>query len=147
MSATRPASRLFLPKPGWLRYRNSQDILGRVTNITVLQNSGKWFVSIHTEREGDQPVHTAGSATGIDMGVARFATLSDGAFHSPLNRFRRDKACLRRYQRAMGRKVKFSSNWKKAKARIQRIHSRISNARRDFLHKAMTVISQNHAMV
>ena len=47
----------------------------------------------------------------------------------------------------MSRKVKFSSNWKKAKARVQRIHARIGNARRDFLHETSTTISQNHAMV
>lgn len=47
----------------------------------------------------------------------------------------------------MSRKVKFSNNWKKAKARVQKIHSRIGNARRDYLHKTTTTISQNHAMV
>ena len=43
--------------------------------------------------------------------------------------------------------MKFSHNWKKAKARVQRIHSHIGNTRRDYLHKATTTISQNHAMV
>lgn len=47
----------------------------------------------------------------------------------------------------MSRKTKFSSNCKKAKARIQHIHDRIGNARRDYLHKATTTISKNHAMV
>lgn len=47
----------------------------------------------------------------------------------------------------MNRKMKFNSNWKKAKAKVQRIHSRIGNARRDYLHKTTTTISQNHAMV
>ena len=47
----------------------------------------------------------------------------------------------------MSRKTRFSTNWKKAKARVQRIHSRIGNARRDYLHKTTTTISQNHAMV
>ena len=47
----------------------------------------------------------------------------------------------------MSRKTKFSNNWKKAKARVQRIHCRIGNARRDSLHKSTTTISQNHAMV
>jgi putative transposase len=47
----------------------------------------------------------------------------------------------------MSRKVKFSNNWKKARARIQRIHTKIGNCRRDYLHKATTTISQNHAMV
>jgi transposase len=45
----------------------------------------------------------------------------------------------------MARKVKGSSNWKKAKARVQRIHARIANARNDFLHKASNTISKNHA--
>ena len=47
----------------------------------------------------------------------------------------------------MSRKVKFSNNWKKAKANVQRIHTRIANARKDFLHKASCQISQNHAMI
>lgn len=139
-------SRLFLPKLGWLRYRNSREALGNVKNITVSQSCGKWYVSIQTEREVEQPI-PQGDAVGIDMGVARFATLSDGTFYAPLNSFKRYEAALCRAQQAMSRKVKFSSNWKKAKARVQRIHSRIGNARRDYLHKATTTISQNHAMV
>jgi putative transposase len=104
-------------------------------------------VSIQTERAVEQPVPKATCALGIDVGIARFATLSDGTFLAPLNSFKKHEARLRRYQRAMRRKVKFSNNWKKAKARVQRIHTRIGNARRDYLHKATTTISQNHAMV
>jgi putative transposase len=140
-------NRIFLPKLGWLRYRNSREVLGEVRNATVSRNAGKWFVSIQSAREVEQPVPQAISAIGIDMGIARFATMSDGSVLSPLNSFRRHEAKLRRAQRAMSRKVKFSHNWKKAKARIQRIHARIRNARRDYLHKATTTISQNHAMV
>jgi putative transposase len=140
-------SRVFLPKLGWVRYRNSRDVLGEVRNATVSQRAGKWFVSIQTEREVEQPVPQATSAIGIDMGITRFATMSDGTFLAPLNSFKRHEARLRRGQRAMRRKTKFSNNWKKAQARIQRIHARIGNARRDYLHKATTTISQNHAMV
>jgi putative transposase len=84
---------------------------------------------------------------GIDMGMARFATLSDGTYYTPFNSLRRHEDRLRKAQQAMSRKQKFSSNWRRAKVRIQRIHSRIGNARRDYLHKATTAISQNHAMV
>lgn len=138
--------RLFLPKLGWLRYRNSREALGIVKNVTVSQSCGKWFVSIQTEREVEQPTPNGG-AVGIDMGVARFATLSDGAFYAPLNSFKRHETALRKAQQAMSRKTKFSSNWKKAKTKVQKIHSRIGHARRDYLHKASTAISQNHAMV
>ena len=140
-------SRLFLPKLGWLRYRNSREVLGTVRNATVSQSGGKWFVSIQTEREIEPPMPKSSSAVGIDLGIARFATFSDGTFLAPLSSFKKHETRLRRYQRAMSRKTPFSNNWKKAKARIQRIHTRIANARRDYLHKATTTISQNHAMV
>ncbi len=139
-------SRLFLPKLGWLRYRNSRAVLGTVKNVTVSQACGKWFVSIQTEREVEQPI-PEGGAVGIDLGIARFATLSDGTFYAPLNSFKRLESRLRKAQQALSRKTKFSNNWKKAKARVQRIHARIGNARRDYLHKTSTTISQNHAMV
>ncbi|MCQ9425851.1 transposase [Pseudomonas sp. LJDD11] len=140
-------SRLFLPKLGWLRYRNSREVPGTVKNITVSQSCGKWFVSIQTEREVDEQPTAQGAAVGIDMGIARFATLSDGSFYAPLNSFKRHETALCKAQQAMSRKVRFSRNWKKAKACVQRIHSRIGNARRDYLHKCSTTISQNHAMV
>ncbi|KAB2839008.1 MAG: IS200/IS605 family element transposase accessory protein TnpB [Burkholderiales bacterium] len=140
-------SRVFLPKLGWIRYRNSQNMLGTAKNITVSSNGGKWFVSIQTEREIEQPLPTSTTAIGIDVGIARFATMSDGRFIAPLNSFKKHQQRLAKYQRRMSRKVKFSSNWKKAKARVQKIHSDIANARKDYLHKASTTISQNHALV
>ena len=45
--------RIFLPKLGWLRYRDTRHMLGVVKNVTVSQSCGKWFVSIQTEREVD----------------------------------------------------------------------------------------------
>ncbi len=142
-----PNGRIFLPKLGWMRLRLSRPVLGELRNATVSFNAGKWCVSIQTEREVEQPVPHATSVIGIDVGIARFATMSDGTFLAPLNSFRKHEALLRRCQRAMSRKVKFSNNWKKAKTRVQRIHTRIGNARRDYLHKATTTISKNHAMV
>jgi putative transposase len=140
-------NRIFLPKLGWLRYRNSRDVAGAVRNVTVSLSGGKWFVSVQTAREVDAPIPQASNTVGIDVGIARFATFSDGTYLAPLNSFRKHEARLRRYQRVMSRKIRFSSNWKKARSRIQRIHARIGNARRDYLHKATSTISQNHAMV
>lgn len=140
-------SRIFLPKLGWIRYRNSREMLGTAKNISVSCNGGKWFASIQTEREIAEPVHPSTSIIGIDVGITRFATLSDGSFIEPLNTFRKHEQRLAKYQRRMSRKTKFSNNWKQAKAKVQKIHSRIANVRRDFLHKCSTTISQNHAIV
>ena len=140
-------NRVLLPKLGWLRYRNSREALGQVRNVTVSQSGGKWFIAIQTQRELAQPLPTSTTAMGIDVGIARFATLSDASYIAPLNSFKKHQQRLARYQRRMSRKQKFSNNWKKAKANVQKIHTAIANARKNFLHKTSTTISQNHALV
>jgi putative transposase len=140
-------SRILLPKLGWLRYRNSREALGQVRNVTVSQSSGKWFIAIQTQRELEQPLPMSTTAIGIDVGIARFATLSDGNYAAPLNSFKTHQQRLAHYQRRMSCKQKFSNNWKKAKTKVQKLHTAIANARKDFLHKTSTTISQNHAFV
>jgi putative transposase len=140
-------ARLFLPKLGWLRYRNSRGVLGMVKNVTVSQSCVKWFVSLQTSREIEHPIHPSESIIGIDVGVVRFATLSDGKVYEPLSSFRKSQARLAKAQRQMSHKRKFSKNWKKAKATVQKIHSQIAAARRDYLHKTSTEISKNHAII
>jgi putative transposase len=139
-------NRITLPRLESLRYRNSREVVGKLRNATVSWQCGKWFVSIMTLREINQPI-PQGGAVGIDMGTVRFATFSDGSYIEPLNSFKQHAVALRKANQAMSRKRKFSNNWKKAKTRVQRIHSRIANVRHNFLHKATTTISKNHALV
>jgi putative transposase len=140
-------NRLFLPKLGWVRYRNSRAVLGEIKNITISQSNGKWYASIQTEREVEQTAHLNNTLVGVDMGVSKFATLSTGEIFPPVNSFRAKQARLACYQRAMSRKTKFSKNWLKAKRKISKIHSTIANIRRDYLHKTSAAISKNHAVI
>lgn len=140
-------SRIFLPKLGWMRYRNSRQVTGVVKNVTVSQSCGKWYISIQTESEVSTPVHPSASMVGLDAGVAKLATLSDGTVFEPVNSFQKNQKTLARLQRQLSRKVKFSNNWQKQKRKIQRLHSRIANIRRDYLHKVTTTVSKNHAMI
>ena len=140
-------NRIFLPKLGWLRYRNSREVLGVVKNVTVSQRAGRWYVSIQTEQDAQVPVHPSGSMVGIDIGVARFATLSDGSIIAPLNSFKKHERRLAREQRSLARKVKRSNNWKKQKQKITKLHARIADVRNDFLHQSSTTISKSHAVV
>ena len=140
-------SRIFLPKLGWMRYRNSRQVTGVVKNVTVSQSCGKWYISIQTESEVSTPVHPSASMIGLDAGVAKLATLSDGTVFEPVNSFQKNQKTLARLQRQLSRKVKFSNNWQKQKRKIQRLHSCIANIRRDYLHKVTTTVSKNHAMI
>ena len=142
--------KVLLPKLGWLSYRRSQKVQGLVRNVTVSRKAGQWYVSIQTERTVAQPRPNGVTAVGIDVGIVRFATLWDGKSEriiTPLNSFRRHENRLAIAQQKMSRKVKYSSNWKRAKARVQRIQNQIANVRNDFLHQTSNDISKNHAMI
>jgi putative transposase len=140
-------NRIFLPKLGWLQYRNSRAVLGEIKNVTVSQACGHWTVSIQTEREVTDAIHPSISAIGVDMGIAQFATLSDGHVFAAINSFKQKQKRLARYQRALSRKMKFSSNWKQQRNKIGKLHQMIANIRRDYLHKTSTIISQSHALI
>ena len=139
------ANRIFLPKIGWVRYRNSRKVIGTPKNVTVSRKGKHWYVSIQVEYETPEMTHKSTSAIGIDMGVKRFATLSDGSFIEPLNSFKKSAEKLATLQRKLKHKKKFSKNWQKQKAKITKHHEKIASARRDYLHKKSTAICENQA--
>ena len=139
-------NRLYLPKIGWVRYRNSRNVVGEIKNVTVSKKCGRFYASIQTEREVEIPQHQGG-AIGIDMGIVRFATLSNGEYFEPLNAFKTYKGKLAKLQRRLKNKIKFSKNWQKLQAKIAKLHHKIANCRKDFLHKISSTISKNHAMI
>ena len=104
-------NRISLPKLGWVRYRNSREVIGEVKNVTVSQSCGKWYVSIQTEYEVADPVHNAELIVGLDAGVTKLATLSDGTVYQPVNSFKASQRKLAVLQKQLSRKEKFSANW------------------------------------
>ena len=138
---------VFVPKVGKVRFRCSQKWLGKPKNASISRKNRKWYVSIQTEREVETPIHRSTTAIGIDVGIAIFATLSDGTIYQPINALKRNLERLARLQRQLAKKVKFSANWEKCKARIGKLQEKIANVRKDYLHKITTTISKNHAMV
>ena len=142
-----PNSRIYLPKIGWVRYRKSRDIQGLPKNVTISLSCDKWYVSIQTEQEVAEPIHSSLSSVGIDMGIANFATLSDGTQIASPNALTKHLKKLSKLQRQMAKKVKGSGHWLKAKKRVSKLHSKIKNIRNDFLHKTSTMICKTHATI
>ena len=133
---------------GFVKFRKSQDIIGTIKNVTISKKSGRWYVSFGTERElAQNPIHPSTSAIGIDLGITKLITTSDGQYLKPKNSFKANQAKLARLQRQLSRKVLFSKNWKKQNNKIQKLHQHIANIRHDYLHKITTSISKNHAMI
>ena len=132
---------------GWVKFRQSQRVNGKIKNATISQLAGQWYISFQVEIETAEPNHTSTTIVGLDAGVAKLATLSDGTVFEPVNSFQKNQKKLARLQRQLSRRVKFSNNWQKQKRKIQCLHSRIANIRRDYLHKVTTTVSKNHAMI
>ena len=138
---------VYLPKIGWVGFHKSKEIDGVIKNATLSFTSGHWYISIQVEKERVEPVHQDTGSVGIDVGVAQFASLSNGITYPPLNAYRRHIEQLKKEQRKLSRMVKFSENWKRQKAKIQQIHHKIACCRSDYLHKTSTEISKSHAMI
>jgi putative transposase len=74
----------------------------------------------------EKPVHPSSSLVGIDLGVVRFATLSNGEVVQPCHALKQKQAGSKRYQRRMARRRKFSENRRKARAKVHAIHRQIT---------------------
>jgi putative transposase len=140
-------SRIFLPKVGWVFFRKSRDIEGKIKNVTVSRSASGWYVSIQTEKDVPDTVHPSNTTVGVDVGVKIFAALSDGTIYEPVNSLKKLEKKLSKAQRDLSRKKKGSNNRKKQIQKVALLHEKVANARMDYLHNKSTEISKNHAVV
>ncbi len=118
------------------------------STVTVSRDAaGRWFVSILVEeRIARLPI--ADTAVGIDAGLEYLVTLSTGEKIANLRHERRDRVRLAKAQRNLARKVKGSANREKARRGVARVHARINDRRRDYLHKLTTrLVRENQTLV
>lgn len=139
------ASRIRIPNLGWVRMRETLRFTGKIMSATVSRVADRWFVAIavDTQDRSHLPAAENQGAVGVDLGVAALATLSTG--EPPIPGPKPHKALLgrlRRTSRALSRKVKGSSNRRKARAKLARLHARIANIRSDALHKLTTDLTR-----
>jgi putative transposase len=148
------------------RYRNGQLTLAKMdapldirwsrplpegaepSTVTVSRDAaGRWFVSLLCECPVT-PLPAAGTMTGIDAGITSLVTLSTGEKIASPRHERRDRERLAKAQRDLARKAKGSANRAKARIKVARIHARITDRRKDFLHKLTTrLVRENQAVV
>ncbi len=111
-------NRVFLPKVGHVRFFNSRKLIGTSKNATISQRAGNWYISIQVEQEVPEITSQQTSAIGLDMGVSKLITCSDGNWFKPLNSLQKSLNKLAKLQRQFARKEKGSSNWHKQKLKI-----------------------------
>ena len=109
--------------------------------------AGRWFVSMLVETATPQLPHTQ-AQVGVDAGITSLLTLSSGEKITNPKYGDRDRARLALAQKRLSRKQKGSNNRAKARHEVARVHARVSDRRRDFLHKLTTrLVRENQTIV
>lgn len=129
-----------LPKIGEVKYFNSRTVIGTPKTATIIKENNNWFICIDAEYESTNS-NLNNQEVGIDVGIAHFATLSNGEIiDSPLF-LENSLKQLRVLNRKLARQKKDSNSRKKTIFKLQILQKKISNQRNDFLHKESTKIA------
>jgi len=119
---------------------------GKILGATIGRTGGYWFLSIQVEVVQEVPSNTA-PPVGIDVGISRLATLSDGREVENQHPLRRKLQKVAHLSRELARRTKGGKNWDQTKLKLTRLHYHIACVRDDILHKLTTDIAQRYGLV
>ena len=137
-----------LPKLKEVRAKLHRKFTGQIKSATVSQvPSGKYYVSILVETAHEEMAHTDHNI-GIDLGIKDLCITSDGKVYENPGTIKKYERKLKRLQRQLAHKEKRSRNYYKKKKQIAVCHEKITNTRKDYLHKIThEMISENQVIV
>ena len=127
--------RVYLQGTGHVRAHQHRPVQGRVKTITVKREGRRWYVVLSCDNVPASALPAAGREVGVDVGVARFATTSDGEVITNPRYAKTAAAELAAAQQTLARKRRSSANRRRAKAKVAEVHRRIRDRRADFHHK------------
>jgi len=125
-----------LSKIGSVKMAEKLRFEGKIMSATVSRQADQWFVSIAVETNLEKKC--GNESIGVDLGIKTLATLSTGETVKNNKPLKKNLEKLKTLQRKHSRKIKGSNNRKKSLMRLARLHLRISNQRKDTLHKLTT---------
>lgn len=118
------------------------------TTVTVSRDpDGMWHASFAVAAHAPEPLKTAGTRVGLDLGINDFAVTSDGERIASPRHLERKQRNLARYQRRAARKRRGSANRKKAARKVAAGHGKVQRAREDFLHKTTTELARRYDVI
>lgn len=138
-----------LPKlKSMIKIEQHRQFYGLIKSCTISKvPSGKYFISILVDTNIAQLPKTD-NKIGVDLGIKNFAITSNGEAFSNPKYLRKSEKKLAKLQKELSRKKKGSNNRKKARSKVAKIHEKISNQRKDLLHKVSTqLINDNQVIV
>ena len=140
-----------LPKLKWVKvrgYRNKDNINGKIKSATISREpNGKYYVSVLYEMYDILLEIKPSTIVGIDLGVKKLLTLSDGTTYDNNKYIDKYEKRIKRKQRELSRKEKGSKNYYKCKKELAILHSKLSNARKHYIHKITKDITDEYDII
>jgi putative transposase len=127
---------LVLSKIGRIAVRWSRPLEGTPKTVTVSREADGWYVCFSCAEVPLQPLPPTGQEMGIDLGLESFATLANGEHILTPACYRKAEKRLKRLQRRVSRRVKWSNRRRKAVKQLAKAHAKVRRQRRDFQFKA-----------
>jgi putative transposase len=142
------AGRIKLPKLGWVRYKDSRPLEGRILSATVSQaRSGKYFVSLCCTEVEPRPWPKTGAALGLHLGIRDLAATSLGEHIENPRYFEKSAKKITRLHRRLSRKPKDSQNREKARIQLARAYEKVTHQRSDYLNKLSSQLVRDYDMI
>jgi len=118
------------------------------TSVTVsLHPSGRWHISIRFDDPTIQPLPVIENTVGIDLGITSLIATSNGDKIANPKHFKKHRKRLKKAQKNLSRKQKGSKNREKARIKVAKIHLKIGDSRKDFLHKTTTQLVRENQTI
>ena len=138
-----------LPKIGLVRVKKHRDFEGIIKSVTVSKTpSEKYYVSVLVDCEEQEKLPQSNNEIGIDLGIKEFAITSDGEMIENPKYLRKSEKRLRKLQKDLSRCQKGSKNREKCRIKVAKQYEKITNQRKDFLHKlSKRLIDENQVIV
>ncbi|WP_017306711.1 RNA-guided endonuclease InsQ/TnpB family protein [Spirulina subsalsa] len=137
--------RVKLPSIGWVRLAEPLPVTA-VHNCVISRQADRWFIAIKYEIEKPH-VAIDRPSVGVDIGIKELAVCSNGKAFSNPKAYRRLSKRLKRSQRRFSKRVKGSKNRAKAIKKLSKLQARISNIRKDAIHKLTNYLAKNHSEI
>ncbi|AKC95370.1 transposase [Sneathia vaginalis] len=140
--------RIKLPKLKKIKAKIHRNFAGQIKSATISQlPSGKYYVAILVETENVKKQETRGKI-GLDLGIKDLCITSDGRKYENPKTIKKYERNLTKFQRQLAHKIKGSRNYQKKRKQIALCHEKITNTRKDYLHKISSeIISENQVIV
>jgi putative transposase len=135
-----------VPKLGRVNMAERLRFSGKLLSARISKTASWWFVSITAEMPDDIPLNTH-PPVGVDVGLNRLATLSDGRWYENQRPLVHQLKKLRHLNKELARRTKGGKNWQKTKDKVGRLHYEIACIRLDWLHKLTTEIATTSGIV